>query len=191
MEVMNVNMQIVILLHPCDCMIMKRHNRTARSLISHMFINYKRAICKVFAMLFRKKRLFCFVCKLMESGGSTSFTTETFNPWKHAGYLIHRHDESSAHNQTLISLLVLKNNGGHQLVEQTVNEQKYWNKLSGLLIEVIKFVYSFVVKKYVAHNVHLLLLRTMFFRLAKFSMLNVSNMDVPTLQDLTGAQVYF
>jgi len=40
---MNVSMQIVFLLHPFDCMAMKRRLRVARSPISHMFINLQKS----------------------------------------------------------------------------------------------------------------------------------------------------
>ena len=55
----------------------------------------------------------------------------------------------AAHNQTLISLLVLKHKGGRinfQIVQQTESEKNFWPKLLELVIEVIKFVYSFLIK---------------------------------------------
>jgi len=40
---MNVNMQLVILLHLCNFMTMKRHVEVSKSPVSHMFINLQKS----------------------------------------------------------------------------------------------------------------------------------------------------
>jgi len=52
------------------------------------------------------------------------------------------------------------------------------------------YVYAFLVKKCVAHDVHHLLFKTRFFVLTKFSMPNVSHIDAHRIYDLTLAIVY-
>jgi len=99
----------------------------------------------------RNGSLFYFMCKLMKSGGLIRFTQEVLNQWKMQAilYIGTKKTLQAAHNQTLISLLVLKHKGGRinfQIVQQTESEKKFWPKLLELVIEVIKFVYSFLIK---------------------------------------------
>lgn len=90
-----------------------------------------------------KGQLFCFVCKVTDAGCTSRFTTEGFDDWKNANNLLKRHEESTAHRQAIISLLVRKNNDARvdsQLVSQIETEQKYWRTLLERITSVIQFL---------------------------------------------------
>ncbi|XP_062924647.1 zinc finger MYM-type protein 1-like [Mobula hypostoma] len=89
-----------------------------------------------------KGSLFCFPRKVMTSGCSSKFSEEGFNDWKNASNLLSRHEESSSHRHTLISLLKRKNKAkcvNSHLVKEMETEQKYWRTLLEQIIEVVKF----------------------------------------------------
>lgn len=90
-----------------------------------------------------KGQLFCFVCKVTDSGCSSRFTKEGFDDWKNANNLLKRHEESTSHRQAIISLLVRKKKDARvdsQLVSRIETEQKYWRTLLERITSVIQFL---------------------------------------------------
>ena len=88
-------------------------------------------------------KVFCFYCKLFEcTNHSSMFSNEGFDDWKHPE-LIHVHERSSAHFDSIQSCRRWKTK--HSLVDtqhqkQIQKEEAYWGRVLSRVVEVVKFL---------------------------------------------------
>ena len=88
-------------------------------------------------------KVFCFYCKLFESTNHSSmFSNKGFDDWKHPE-LIHVHERSSAHFESIQSCRRWKTKLGlihSQHQKQIQKEEAYWGRVLSRVIEVVKFL---------------------------------------------------